>query len=252
MTEEVELPVPYRLVALDNVDSTNAEARRLAEAGAEDGTVVWARTQNAGRGRRGRAWVSEPGNVYCTILIRRDIPAEKAGHFSLLTGLAIADTLAAIVPPSTDVRCKWPNDVLIERRKVAGVLLEAAGGAGKDLDWLAVGAGINVAHCPSDTEFPATSLADERCLDVTVEAVLTSFVLRFAAWRAARRKLGFAPVRAAWRRRAIGIGETVVVRLADETVEGTFADIDGNGTLILETGGQRRHITAGDVFFAGA
>ncbi len=251
MTEEVELPAPYRLVALDSVDSTNAEARRLAEAGAEDGTVVWARTQTAGRGRRGRTWVSKPGNVYCTILMRRDITAETAGHFSLLTGLAVADTLAAIVPPSTDVRCKWPNDVLIERRKVAGVLLEAEGGAGRNLDWLAVGAGINVSHSPSGTEFPATSLADERCLDVTVEAVLTSFVLRFAAWRAARRKLGFAPVRAAWRRRAIGIGETVVVRLADETVEGTFVDIDGNGTLILETDGQHRHITAGDVFFAG-
>ena len=251
MTAEVELPSLYRLVALDSVDSTNAEARRLAAAGAVDGTVVWALEQTAGRGRRGRTWVSEPGNLYCTILMRPDFAAASAGHFSLLTGLAIADTVAVMVPPSTEIQCKWPNDVLVERRKVSGVLLEAESDADGKLSWLAVGIGINVAHCPADSEFPATYLAAEGDMAPDLEAVLSSLIMRFAAWRAAWRKWGFSPIRAAWLRRAWGVGGPITVRLASETLEGTFADLDHDGALILETAGERRRITAGDVFFAG-
>ena len=256
MTQEVELPSTYRLVTLESVDSTNEEAKRLAASGAGNGTIVWAGRQTAGKGRRGRTWVSEPGNLYCSILLRPDIKAASASHLSLLTGLAVADTVAAMVPPSAEVQVKWPNDVLIERRKVAGILLEAAGGAESGPEWVVVGVGINVAHAPSTapggSEFPATFLGREGYARMEVAAVLSSFALRFAAWRAAWRKLGFSPVRAAWLRRASGLGGPITVRLERETLEGTFADLDHDGALVLETAGERRRITAGDVFFGDA
>ena len=252
MTQEVELPSTYSLVTLDSVDSTNEEAKRLAAGGAGNGTIVWAGRQTAGKGRRGRTWVSEPGNLYCSILLRPDIKAASASHLSLLTGLAVADTVAAMVPPSADVQVKWPNDVLIERRKVAGILLETAGGTESGLEWVVVGVGINVAHAPEGNEFPATFLDREGYARMEVAAVLSSFALRFAAWRAAWRKLGFSPVRAAWLRRASGLGGPIVVRLERETLEGTFADLDHDGALVLETAGERRRITAGDVFFGDA
>lgn len=252
----LQLPSPYRLVELDAVDSTNAEAKRLAEAGAPDGTVVWAKHQTAGRGRRGRTWTSNPGNLYFSILMRPPYPAKDVMQLSFVAANAIADAMQVAAPRGAFVHVKWPNDVLVEGRKIAGILIEAEADEAKPgyLKWLALGVGVNVAGHPSDndTEFPATSLAAEGVTGagLSVEALLDTLVKRFLAGLVTWRNLGFGPIRRHWLVRARGLGGPVTVRLANETLQGIFAALDEDGALVLHLDGQpNRRITAGDVFF---
>jgi BirA family transcriptional regulator, biotin operon repressor / biotin---[acetyl-CoA-carboxylase] ligase len=248
---ELRLPPAYRLVSLETVGSTNEEAKRLARAGAEDGTLVWAREQTRGKGRSGRAWTSPPGNLYLSLVLRPDCPPVAASQLGFVAALGAGGGLAEVLPPMIDLRYKWPNDILLNRRKVAGILLETESAAADRLDWLVLGIGINVAERPPDAAFPATSLREEGDLESTVEGVLEAFARHFLSWVNRWLDDGFAPVRAAWRKSAIGIGEEIRVRLPNAELEGVFEDIDQDGALLLRESGTVRRITAGDVFFAG-
>ena len=126
MTAAPVLPDGWSLVALDSVGSTNDEAARLADAGAREGTVVWAREQTGGRGRRGRHWVSPVGNLYSSTVLRPDCVAQRAAELGFAAALAVSD----IVPTGREVRVKWPNDVMVDGGKVAGILLESSIGQG--------------------------------------------------------------------------------------------------------------------------
>ena len=248
---ELVLPPAYRLVSLETVDSTNEEAKRLARAGAEDGTLVWARAQTAGKGRSGRSWASPQGNLYLSLVLRPDCPPVAASQLGFVAALGAGGGLAEVMPPLIDLRYKWPNDILLNRRKVAGILLETESAAADRLDWLVLGIGINVTQRPPETAYPATSLREEGDLETTVEAVLDAFARHFLSWVNRWLDQGFAPVREAWRKSAIGIGEAIRVRLPNAELHGTFEDIDADGALLLRTGGTERRITAGDVFFGG-
>ncbi len=243
-----EMPAKFDLVAFEEIDSTNEEARRRAIAGARDGLLVWARSQNAGRGRRGRWWASPSGNLYTSLLLRPDRPASEAATVSYVAALAVADTVSTLLPSGVAVHCKWPNDVLVTGRKVAGILLESHGGGRGKIDWLIIGVGINVAHYPDATRSSATSLADHGAT-ATVDRVLEVYASAIARWLALWHEQGFAPVRAAWLERAHGIGQAIGVRLAEQTFDGIFESLDDDGALILaEPGGGRRRITAGEIF----
>ncbi len=256
MAGEVSLPPAYRLVTLDRVESTNDEAKRLAREGAEDGTLVWAREQGAGRGRSGRIWSSPRGNLYLSLVLRPECPASRAAELGFVAAVALGAGLASLVPPLCPINYKWPNDVLLGERKAAGILIETESStqpqAGAPLEWMVLGLGVNVQHHPEDTEFPATSLRFEGAPDVTVEALLERFGLYFLDWANRWMEDGFAPVRAEWKERALGIGRKIRVRLPRETLRGKFIDLDADGALLLdpEKGGGVRRITAGDVFFA--
>ena len=167
---------------------------------------------------------------------------------TFLAALALADALAKLVPPMTEISLKWPNDVLVNRRKVAGILLESSLSADGGLDWLIIGVGVNVAHFPDDAEFPATSLHFEGADEATVMQVLAGFARYFLRWSDDWRHNGFRPVREAWLARAAGVGDEVRVRLGQESFTGRFVDMDPTGALLveLEDGAQRR-VTAGDV-----
>ncbi len=249
MTEAPQLPNAYRLVSFDSIDSTNEAAKRLAGEGAAGRTVVWARQQTAGKARRGRGWVSEPGNLYCSVLMRPDCPAAEAMQVSFVAATAVADAVADVAPASALVECKWPNDVLVNGRKVAGILLESSARNGLAPDWLVVGVGIDVAHHPGDTEFPATSLRESGCGALDVPELLSSFVRHFDHWFGAWSAEGFHAVRESWLRRARGVGAPLTVRLERETITGTFQGVDADGALIVEAAEGTRRITSGDVFF---
>jgi len=241
----VILPPAYRLVALESVGSTNEEAKRLARAGAVEGTLVWARQQISGRGRRGREWVSPPGNLYLSIVLRPEAAQARHGELGFVAALAIGETVGAFLPALVELRYKWPNDVLIGGRKTSGILLENESGE----DWLILGVGINVAHHPEGTETPATSLLAEGAPDATVESVLERFARAFLVWVNRWVDDGFRPIRAAWMSRALGRNENIRVRLPNETLEGRFVDLDETGALLVETAaGQRRIIRAGEVY----
>lgn len=236
---------------LDSVGSTNDEARRRAEAGAADGAVVVAREQTGGRGRRGRAWASPPGNLYASFVLRPGVPPSRAAEIGFVAALAVADTVAALAPAGVTVRCKWPNDVLADGRKISGILPEASLAPGGGLDFVVLGIGLNVAHHPADTAWPAISLARLGSA-ATVEDALAVLVPALDRWRGAWAREGFAPIRAAWLARAAGLGREIRVRLHEGEIGGRFADLDERGTLLLDCGpaGIRR-VAAGDVLLAG-
>ncbi|HLJ64877.1 MAG TPA: biotin--[acetyl-CoA-carboxylase] ligase, partial [Stellaceae bacterium] len=129
MSTPPTLPDFYRLLAYDEVGSTNEEARRFAAEGAPEGTLVWARSQSAGRARRGRQWVSDPGNLYFSLILRPNHPAAMAAQLGFAAALAIGEAAVEFLPDNVRVGYKWPNDVLVEGRKLSGILLESQGGA---------------------------------------------------------------------------------------------------------------------------
>jgi BirA family biotin operon repressor/biotin-[acetyl-CoA-carboxylase] ligase len=232
------------LRAHDTLGSTNAEALRLAREGERGPLWVVARRQTAGRGRRGRVWVSEPGNLYASLLLTAPAPCERWPQLSFVAALAIHDAVATVATQlAPAIAIKWPNDLLLAGGKVAGILLEGEGG-----EVVTIGIGINCAHHPAGTERPATDLAaagaavsPERML----EALSGAMVGRLAQWQGGD---GFAVVRADWLARAAGIGDEVLVRLADRDLRGRFEAIDAAGSLVLRlASGAITTIAAGDV-----
>jgi BirA family biotin operon repressor/biotin-[acetyl-CoA-carboxylase] ligase len=231
-------PQGYGLARHAELDSTNSEARRLAEAGQTGPVWIMADRQTAGRGRRGRVWETLTGNLAATLLLPK--PADAA-QLSFAGALAVSDAAMRFVPQVT-VTVKWPNDVLADGRKLSGILLEAGD------TWLAVGIGVNLATAPTGTEFPAASLA-EFGVATLPETALTEIAARFAHWYDAWMDDGFEILRAAWLARAQQLGQPVRARLPHEECHGVFEGISGDGALLLNEQGRTRVITAGEVFF---
>jgi BirA family biotin operon repressor/biotin-[acetyl-CoA-carboxylase] ligase len=251
MTDRPILSSFFTLVALDQIDSTNEEAHRRARSGAPEGTLVWAREQTGGRGRRGRVWSSPPGNLYVSLLLRPAVPPAEAVQLGFVAAVAIAETLCACLPAGRQVRCKWPNDLLVDGAKVAGILPEAEA-SGRSVEALVLGMGINLLSHPADTPYPATSLSAAGG-NVTGEALLESLAGRLHLWYRRWQEGGFAPIRARWLDFAAGLGQAIEVRLEGATLKGRFAALDASGALDLEfADGGHRLVTAGDVFYPAA
>jgi len=238
--------------AYDEIDSTNAEARRRAEAGDEGPVWIAAAVQTAGRGRRGRNWSTERGNLAATLMMTTEAPPLEAAQLSFVAALAAAELADACLGPDV-ARLKWPNDVLIHGRKCTGILVESGARADGRL-WLAVGIGVNLAHAPPDVERPATAYAEHMAgRPPEPLAALEVLAARFEAWRQVWAMQGFAPVARAWSTRALGLGQPCEARLPNRTVAGVAEGLDPDGALRLrlDDGGLER-ITAGEVFFGGA
>ena len=235
-------------VVLAEVDSTNAEAARRAASGWQ-GWILGLR-QTQGRGRRGRAWADPVGNFAATLLMRPEEGPEVAALRSFAAALALAEALEGAGVDPADIALKWPNDVLLQGGKVAGILLESAG-RGRALDWLAIGIGVNLANAPESdgAAFAPVSLRQVTGREVTPEAFLDLLAPAFARWEARFRAEGFAPLRAAWLARAARLGERIVARTGREEIAGTFSDVDAAGNLVLLTPRGQRAIPAAEVFF---
>lgn len=241
-----------RIEALEEVDSTNAEARRRAEAGEAGPLWITAARQTAGRGRRGRSWETGKGNLAATLLRVVDRPPAEAAQISFVAALAVADLADAFVPPAL-VSLKWPNDPMIAGRKASGILVESGQHPGGGL-WVAVGVGVNLATPPESPERPATAFAEHMTAPPPrpIEA-LAILAEGFERWLGVWNTSGFSLVADAWTRRAHGLGEVCTARLGHETVTGTAEGLDPDGALRLRLpDGMLRRITAGDVFFGGA
>ena len=250
-----------RFISLDTVDSTNAEAKRLAEQG--DFGPIWIRAdkQSAGRGRRGRDWTSETGNLFCSGLYPHEGTAHQSAQMSFAAALAVSDALEHYVPIDL-IRLKWPNDVLLAGEKTAGILLES-GQTQLQVNhyqkWIVVGIGINLTHHPEGTEFPAThvlehipeeALNDPEPVMTGPQAVLAILAERFGHWRNMLLTKGFEPIGEAWAARAHNLPGPVNIRLPNETFSGEALGLDSNGALRVKlSNGTIRDVHAGDVFF---
>jgi BirA family biotin operon repressor/biotin-[acetyl-CoA-carboxylase] ligase len=232
-----------RIAFLDTVDSTNAEALRRA-AGERGPLWIAARQQTAGRGRRGRPWLSAPGNLHATLLLTDPSPPAAAPQLGFVAGLALHDAAAATAPAlAASLALKWPNDLLCKGRKIAGILIE---GEGNPIA-AAIGIGVNCRGHPATaaaTDFAANgaAVAAEALLDALAAAMRE----RLGQWS---RGVGFAAIRAAWLERAYGLGDRLLVRLVDRETTGCFETIDAAGRLMLRQGDSSvEAIAAGEVF----
>jgi BirA family biotin operon repressor/biotin-[acetyl-CoA-carboxylase] ligase len=252
VTPAWRLPEGFVLHPHDRVASTNDEALRLAEAGAPAGTVVWAGEQTRGRGRHGRTWASPPGNLYASVLLRPDCQMAVAAQLSLVAGLALGEALVGLGPPDLDLQLKWPNDVLIDGAKTAGILIEGASDAAGRAAWVIVGSGVNLISSPQGTPYPATCLAREGFAAATPQTVLEAYLAKLDRWLGRWQQAGFGAVRSAWLARGFGLGGEIHLRLDRDELKGRFLDLTDTGSLLLEqAGGRRREIAAGEVFALG-
>jgi BirA family transcriptional regulator, biotin operon repressor / biotin---[acetyl-CoA-carboxylase] ligase len=246
------VPEGYRLFEFDEIDSTNEEARRRASQGDHGPAWILAHAQTAGRGRRGREWVSPRGNLMATLLFAPGCDAPRAAQLSFVAALAVHDTLCTWLP-ADGVRLKWPNDTLMNGRKISGILLEtASAGEAAVLPWIAVGIGINLTFAPQLASYPATFVNEHAEAPDALGALSVlarAWDNRLRAWQSG----GFSQTRSDWLQVAAGVGGQVEARLAGETITGVFRTLASDGSLELELpDGQRRTISAGEVFFPDA
>ena len=250
MSTTPDLPSFFNLLRGPTIDSTSDEAKRLSRLGAEEGTLVWADQQTQGHGRFGRTWISPAGNLYFSLLLRPERPPAQAMQLTFAAAVAVADAIGGLLPAAAAVTCKWPNDVLVRGRKIAGILLESSVDAAGMVDSLIVGIGVNVASHPSTETllYPATSLAAQGSPDATPGQVLQRFCPAFLEWYRRWQTSGFEALRGSWLARAEKLQQPVTVRLDSETLDGVFADLDDSGAMVLQQGARRRLVLAGDVF----
>ena len=239
-------------ITLPETDSTNAEGFRRAASLTEPIWII-AGLQTAGRGRRARPWVSPVGNFHGTLVLKPTEPPETVALRSFAAALALRDACVSLTGLPQNFTLKWPNDVLLNGGKLAGILLESAG-LGTKNPVLCIGIGVNLIAAPDPTMVepgatPPVSLLAETGLRITPEAFLDALAPAYAAWEEAFHTHGFAPLRAAWLSHAARLGEVIKARTGQETREGVFEAIDEQGNLILRLAQGRVAIPAAEVFF---
>ena len=236
----MKLPPGHRVVHFERIDSTNAEARRLSETGESGPLWIWSDEQTGGRGRLGRTWVSEPGNLYVSHLFQTTAPLEAAAQVSFVAAIAVHQVATSLLPKA-DFFLKWPNDVLQGGAKFCGLLAEVVD---TDPMRIVMGCGINLAHAPKNTPYPVTALGAAFSPEMVLEKLAASFGFWLEVWDEGR---GFPAIRNAWLERAAGVGHHVSV----DDIHGRFDGLGANGALLMTLAdGTEKSIHAGEVRFA--
>ncbi len=251
----VDLPTGWQLIVYDRIDSTSAEAKRLAiaAAGVRTGVlVIQAVVQTDGRGRNVRTWYSHAGNLHFSVLwLKPPLPPAQFPLTSFLASVAVVEGIAATVPAlQHKLACKWPNDVLCNGRKLCGILSEGECQGDRPV-WLLIGIGVNVAWAPeaATVQHPATSLVAEG-VNLRLDVLISAICHQLAIWLTRLQTEGFLPVRSQWLARAVGIGRTVAVR-NNTNISGIFLGLDHDGALLLKMrGGVQQRLISGDIFFS--
>ncbi|MDD9901636.1 MAG: biotin--[acetyl-CoA-carboxylase] ligase [Alphaproteobacteria bacterium] len=240
----MNLPPICHLVDMEETASTNDDACRLAREGRAEGTVVRTLRQTKGRGRQGRVWESEPGNLFMSLVLRPDVAASVAGQLSFCAAVALMRTLQDVLPDVSALRLKWPNDVLIDGKKAAGILLESELSSEGKVAWVVIGMGVNLVTAP-DEAVSLKSCSVEVTRDVFFEKLMHNMMAVYTTWQ----EQGFMPVRDEWLQHAHAVDDPIRVRLPQEEFSGTFRGIDMNGALCVAlSDGRERTIASGEVF----
>lgn len=241
----------WRHLALDSVGSTNVEAMNLAHDGDAGQIWVTAEEQVQGKARRGREWISKRGNLYASLLLINQAPPDKLATLPLVVSLALHKAILNIVPHfSNDLKIKWPNDVLLDGKKLSGILLEATTLSNGSLA-VVIGCGVNCQHFPENPLYPATSFQAEG-LEIEPQTLFVELARTMASeLRIWAEGSGFSIIRKEWLERARGVGEEITVRFPDREIQGRFVDIDEDGFLLLRGENQIvQSVSAADIFFA--
>lgn len=226
------------------------EARSQALQGRAEETIIVAAEQTQGRGRQGRAWESLKGNLYLTYLTYLDGPLSRSPQLSFVACVAVGEELRSFLPPLHRLTYKWPNDLLLNGKKVGGLLLEALPIPGKDKIAYLIGCGVNVKTYPTQTRYPATSLQHEG-IYVSLEEILPRITVSLQSYIALWQKEGFAPIRQTWMQDALKLEKKISFHSQGKIRTGLFKEIDQEGALILETPEGIEKFSAGEIVEGG-
>ncbi len=216
------------------VGSTNDEAKALLTTGAEEGTVVRAERQTAGRGRRGRQWISEAGNLYCSIILRPKCPLSQVSQLSFVMALAVGNTiLPALIRPEI-LSYKWPNDLLLQKEKVAGILIETESQRGQLAEACVVGIGLNINVVPNHPIYPVTALKNHSQSKLSRDALFSELLEQIKNQYQVWQKEGFGPIRNAWMARAYNLGHKMAIAVGNNQASGQFVGLSPEGALLLK------------------
>lgn len=241
----------YSVNAFDTIGSTNAQALLDAQQGADTAQWYVTQDQRSGRGRRGREWSTQAGNLAASLLLIHDYTLETAATLSFVAGLSLIEAIETVLPHSaTEFKLKWPNDVLADGAKLSGILLESAMLA-NGRKALVIGIGVNVLHCPEDMPYVVNSLKNcgyQYDASYLFKALAERFAHNFSLWNDG---IGLDHIRTNWLRHAARLGETIRVQYGNETLQGVFTSIDSQGQLVLTLPqGRKQIISAGEIFFS--
>ncbi|WP_265017366.1 biotin--[acetyl-CoA-carboxylase] ligase [Wolbachia endosymbiont (group A) of Epistrophe grossularia] len=238
------IPKGFHIHHYKEVSSTNEEALDLIDKGISNETVIIADKQTEGRGRTGKSWISPEGNLYASLIINQETDVSKLTELTFVTALAVGNTLLSFISDS-NVQHKWPNDILIDGKKISGILLEKR----SDSNWLIIGIGINVNHAP----LPGTTCISNYGESVSNMDLLKELIINFNKLRKQWLFDGFYAIREMWLKKAFKMNEQISVKLADKLYEGIFADIDKSGKLVLQQkDGSLIYFDAGELFIDNA
>lgn len=240
----------YSLLTFDQIDSTNSEALRIIRAGIVGNFVIWANKQTAGRGQRARVWESIEGNLHMSILLDCNIDAERCLQLPFLAANAVCKSILFFAKEkkiNLDISLKWPNDVLISGKKVAGILLESINIHGKR--YVVIGFGTNIMRCPKGVLQPVTSLKKEKVspahADEFLNILMTNFDKLFKKWNYDG---NFIETREYWLKRAYNLNKVVTIDNGESRISGVFKEINMDGSIKLElAGGQFYNLVAGEI-----
>jgi BirA family biotin operon repressor/biotin-[acetyl-CoA-carboxylase] ligase len=240
----------YNLLTFDQVDSTNSEALRIARAGIDGNFVIWASKQTNGKGQKSRVWESLEGNLHMSILLDFNIETQRATQLSFLAANAVCQSILSLAKAKNiklDIALKWPNDVLISEKKVAGILLESINIY--DRRYIIIGIGLNIMNYPKNLLKPATSLHEEKILlknsDEFLNILMTTFNKLFKKWN---NEKSFISTRKYWMRRAYNLNKVITIDNGGGRISGVFKEIDMNGSINLEVAsGQTCKLAAGEI-----
>jgi len=243
LTAKSELPRVghLRLEQVDEIGSTS-ETLKARIVGTNAEMALLAHRQTAGHGRLGRSWQSIEGNLHLSVLLRpRDL--RWPGHWSILSAVALADTVRGYVPDAHRLRLKWPNDLMLGGGKLAGILLEAGL---LDLPWLVIGFGVNLAGAPPGLGRPTACLADMGAAPAPAQFAIV-LLDRLQRWRERYDREGFAPVRAAWLAVAHAPGDLIAAGVGSQRIQGAFLGLGPDGALLLDSAGGEVAVAAGEL-----
>ncbi len=249
MTAALNIPPLYELVTRDSIDSAVSEAKRLALSGAEEGTLVWVNAQTAGRGRLDHQWLSERGNLHCAIVLQPHEPVAIAGQINYVAAVSLATAIANHVTPMTELRYRWPNDLLLNNLKVAGILLDPCSVNNGNVESMVLGINVNIKSHPKQLDDRAANMQDDGFSKSTDADLLESFSRNFLSWINRWAEEGFAPIAKAWTQRVNGMGESIDIKLVGETISGEFVELDSTGALVIRLADDtRRKVTVAEFF----
>ncbi len=252
MPSDPPVPSGYNLVCLDQIDSTNAEALRWAEKGQSKPLWIVAKHQSQGRGRRGRKWITAPGNLFATLLLNWSGPRTVLSELSFVTAVSCADMVENLIENShceAQVRLKWPNDILLNGAKAGGILIETSGINTRSIA-IAIGIGLNIVNHPTEAlAYPTTDFVHAG-LKVTRSEVFENLAMRFDHYfRQWRQTSGFETIKQRWLDFGPSLGQKLKVNTGTGIITGDFAGLDDHGGLLLSlSDGSQQTVLAGDIF----